>query len=332
MGGLTWRCIRFGIAGVAAVIAVGSSAGAIRMLPWFFSPEVPWQVTVPFARALLAAVCEVGLNVGLPLGFTIAAVVCVRRGEFRALSALGVSPKRLAGSIVLAAVLACAATAGVARQVDAGVGVPGRFANALVREGRAVCDGSLRTSWVPLADVTWLCFADNEARVVGPLPRTRNKAWFSAHSLTLSDDLSSVTLEDLAVGTRLTSQSLSLQLRVGVARINNLRAWGAPPIPNPDARLLGMALAALTLGVGLPWLVFCRRIASPLSGGVVAVAGGFGLFRVIQALDHSSAAVWAYLVLPVGVGLAVALLEVGWGVAVAGAHAARLRVEGGSGR
>ena len=52
---------------MALVLAVGLASGLVRLLPWFVAPDVPWQLSWPFARLLGGAALEITLLLGLPL-------------------------------------------------------------------------------------------------------------------------------------------------------------------------------------------------------------------------------------------------------------------------
>src|SRR5512143_2958280 len=99
MGSLGRRALRNSAVALAVVLALACSGGLVRLLPWLLAPEVPFEVTLPFARALGASATETAFLFGVPLGFGLAAASFVERGEARALAALGASPYLIAGSI-----------------------------------------------------------------------------------------------------------------------------------------------------------------------------------------------------------------------------------------
>ena len=314
MGGLQWRCVRYGLAAALWTILLGTLAGSIRLLPWLFAPEVPLPVTLPFARALLAAACEVSSTVGIPLGFALAAVLTVRRGELRAFEALGVSPAQLAFSAAGAACALPLAMVLLGANVDPGAGVPGRFATQLIGSGEQVCrdQKSPRTSWIPMVDVTWLCFPNRAPRVVAALPSSGGRAWFTARALRFSDDLSAVALSDFMLATRPDAAGRRLEARVERARITNLNSWGQPLVSDSWLRSASLVIATATLALGLLWLVFRRKTAAGLATAVVALATGFSLFHSMQRLDRAALPAWTYLGLPLLVVTMIVCAEGAW--------------------
>src|SRR5262245_51090389 len=109
MGTLGSRSVRAAFLATGIVLAVGFAAGMVRVLPWLFAPEIPFEVALPFARALGAKSTETAFLLGPPIGFALAAALFVERGEARALEALGVSPSDMTRSVgvhVLAIALA----------------------------------------------------------------------------------------------------------------------------------------------------------------------------------------------------------------------------------
>ncbi|MFO0571355.1 MAG: hypothetical protein U0263_37345 [Polyangiaceae bacterium] len=99
MGGLGRRALGAALGSVIILALFGLAAGLVRLLPWLVSPEVPLDVSLPFARALGAGATEMAFLIGAPLGTALAVARFVERGEARALHALGVTPARIARSL-----------------------------------------------------------------------------------------------------------------------------------------------------------------------------------------------------------------------------------------
>src|SRR5262245_5897702 len=100
MGRLGARSIAAALLATAVVLAVGFGAGLIRLLPWLFGPEFPFELAVPFAPAVAARSTETAFLLGPAVGFALAAAGFVDRGEARALEALGVSPGQATMSLI----------------------------------------------------------------------------------------------------------------------------------------------------------------------------------------------------------------------------------------
>ena len=74
MSALSRRAVTGACLAVGTAAALGLAAGGIRLLPWLWSPEVPLEVALPFARALGAAATETALMFGLPISVTLVRV------------------------------------------------------------------------------------------------------------------------------------------------------------------------------------------------------------------------------------------------------------------
>ena len=303
---LARHALRSVLASAAVVLLLALAAGWVRLLPWMVSPEVPLPVALPFARALLAVAVETAVLVGVPVGLAFAAARCVERGEARALFALGASPGRLVanltltqGSIGLASLACLLATSSPAAH-------PGRFAHQLLEQGKHSCAAAdqPRSAQVPLVGVSWLCFPGQPPRVVGPLPRSGERAWFTAEDLVPSDDLRTLQLSKLRLFVRSGEQAAPrVRLDVQRATIAGLPAWGPPAKLSPWSRALLVIAAAWA-----PGLVLCggllrhaglRRGPATVAGACVAGAGLIALHR----LDRSLPSLAAYWLLPLGLCL-----------------------------
>lgn len=287
------------------VLGLALAAGLVRLLPWLLSPEVPFRVALPFAKALAAVAIETAFFVGMPIGFALAAAECVERGEARALFALGVSPaglvrtalRPLAGLGSLAVLLVVA--------WDAEASMPGRFARRLVEQARASCADVDRpqTALVPLVGVTWLCFPGRTPRVVGTLPGFGERAWFSAATLIPSDDLRSFDLSDLRIVTQRTDASPPVVLHVASAHIAGLAPWGRPAKLGVASRAVLVVSSALLLSVLAAWIALSGGIANRLLSTCVSGSAVLSALAVLHALDKGSLPNSAYSLVP-AVGVA----------------------------
>jgi hypothetical protein len=313
MSSLGARALRMSALAVAVVLAVGSAAGLVRLLPWLLAPEVPLEVALPFARALGAQATETAFLFGLPIGFAFAAARFVERGEARALFALGASPLRIAGSIAPHALLCASISLALGLAWGSAADVPGRFARQLVEQGHASCTKARapRSASVPLVGVTWLCFPGRPARVAGPLPGAGSSAWFTATDITPSDDLSSVELANLRIVSKMGDGGQRLDVSVRHGTIRGLPAWGRSAKLTPLARGALTATTALALSVvGLLALVALgveRRWLALAFGGAPALTA----FVVLHRLDPSSLASPAYALVPASALALLVLLSAG---------------------
>ncbi len=281
---LARHCARAILLSVMSVLVLATGAAVVRLLPWLLSPEVPLLVALPFAKALWAVALEASFLVGVPAGCAFGAALLVERGELRALASLGASPFRLAAGVAawLAPLAVLALSATLAWQ--AGIDQPGRFARSLIERARNGCDaGGQRSVAVPVVGVTWLCFEGRPPRVTGPVPNSGERAWFSAASISLSDDFTAFRARDVYVGSVHPQSKFRLGLRVKSAHVSGLPAWGNASASSSVERAVAVALVVLLLGVGSVWGVLGLAIHNrPLAGGYAGLAGLICL-RVLHA-------------------------------------------------
>jgi len=271
----------------AVVLAVGIGAGAVRLLPWFVSPDVPWSLAVPFAEELWRRASEVALLVGLPVGAAIAAALFVETGAARALMALGASPIRLALSVAqIGLVFVVLGTlVGFARLGDDS---PGHFVSRLVENGRAACQGESHQKRVdvPFVGAAWLCFAE-APRFVGRVPGTRADLVFTALRVDESD-VSGLDFRDLRVAGKLgETDSPVLHLRAATARVEGLAGFGAARTRSAAALRGSLVSGLATLAAfALAWLVVRHSVGRPIFAACGAAAAAVAMLLVLREVDR----------------------------------------------
>src|SRR5688572_10804859 len=148
---LTKHCARAAVWSVAVVLVLAVAAALVRLLPWLLSPDVPFPVALPFAKALLAVAFEAAYFVGVPAGCALGAAVFVERGEARALHCQGASPLRLASECIPFMILVGGLAFTTSSIWQANTENPGRFARVLVERAREGCSGGVpRSISVPI--------------------------------------------------------------------------------------------------------------------------------------------------------------------------------------
>lgn len=271
----------------AIVLAIGVGAGAIRLLPWLVSPDVPLSLAVPFAEELWRRASEVALLVGLPVGAAIAAALFVESGAARSLMALGAPPIRLALAVAQVGLLfvAVGAAFGLARF---GHDSPGRFVSRLIENGRVACESAAKQSRVdvPFVSAAWLCFA-GAPRFVGRVPGVRADLVFTA--LRVDDnDASGLDFRDLRVAGKLVdSASPELHFRATTARVGGLAGFG-----RASTRSAAAIRGSCVSGIGalaafvLAWVVVRRSLARPILAGCGAAAAAMLILLLVRELDR----------------------------------------------
>jgi len=309
MGAFGRRVLRLCVLSTALVLGIALAAALVRLLPWLLAPDVPFDVSLPFAKALAAVAAETAFLVGVPMGYALAAALFVERGEARALFALGASPRQIVMSSGSVAAVLAAATFLTSIAWGPEANTPGRFANQLILRGRASCRKASRprSALVPLVGVTWLCFPGVEPRVSGPLPGSAHGAWFTAAELRASSNLRSFRLRDLRLAVRTSPSGAgaprateqtrdadaklhadsALRLHVAHARISGLAAWGRPPELPTRVRAGMISAGGASLGLLLAWLVLRLGLGSRLGAATFATTSSLVALAVLQGLDQS---------------------------------------------
>ncbi|MBX3130913.1 MAG: hypothetical protein KF718_29610 [Polyangiaceae bacterium] len=263
MAGLGLRALRLGLRASALVLLLGLAAAVVRLLPWWLAEDVPWEVSLPFARALVAAALEASLWIGAPVGVSLAVAVAVERGEVRTLATLGVGPVRLAASFWPLALGAGLTVLAVDMTWDARSDPPGAFARQLVEEARVSCLGaeSPQAQVVPMVGVTWLCFPGQAPRVLAELPGSSGQAWVLARKLSPSDDLSSLELVESRTRIPAAEGRPAVVLSAEHALVRGLPSWGRGTRLSSVLRgVLASSSIALTV-LGVVYLVVSLGLA-----------------------------------------------------------------------
>lgn len=301
-GVLGARAARMAAVAVAIVLGVGLVAGTIRVLPWIASPAVPGRVALPFVRGLVAVALETALLAGPPLGFALATAVFVERGEARGLFAIGVSPSRIVRSTLPPALAfaALAALAAAAWGTDAAA--PGRLARSLVAEARAACEASpARAAFVPLVRASWLCFPHAPARLVGAMPGAAETP-FTASSLWVSDDLGTVSVEDLHLSL---GGSFATRVHAGRARVTGLPPWARASNLRPALRALLLSSTGALLALLASFAVLRSSRSGRAAALALGAAGPVTALAVLAALERTENAPRAYALVPLAAALAL---------------------------
>jgi hypothetical protein len=271
----------------AVVLLIGVAAGAVRLLPWLVSPDVPWTLAGPFAEELWHRASETAVLVGLPVGAAIAAALFVESGAARSLMALGASPLRLSLSVawIGSAFVVAGAALGLARF---GGDSPGHFLWRLIDSGRAACEHESQSSRVdvPFVGAAWLCFADTP-RFVGRVPGVRADLVFSALRVDETEG-SGLDFRDLRVAGKLgVGESPELRFRAAAARVEGLTGFGRAQSRFAAAARgsLVAAIAALA-AFAVAWFIVRRSVARPVLAASGAAVVAIVMLWVLREIDR----------------------------------------------
>jgi hypothetical protein len=289
---------RWVLVATSLVLAIACTGGFVRILPWLLARQVPFALTLPFARVLASRGLEVSVLVGLPTGIAVAAALFVERGEARALQALGVRPSALVASLVPPGVVAVVLSALMGGAAEAPP--PGRFAAGLLDAGRGACaeEGAPRRIDVPLLSLAWLCF-ERRPRLVGAVPGLHGGFWFTAAALRPERELRAVRIDDLRLAGGLSGPRLLLHATD--ARLSGLSGWG--PSRRIDGPLRGAIVGAAALITALcsAWAIVRAAVAHPLAAVAASGMASLVVLAAIRFLDGTEAKAALYgLILPTG--------------------------------
>jgi hypothetical protein len=316
-GPLERRALRTSALAAVAVYAVALSAGAVRLLPWLVAPDVPFRVSLEFAKVLAATASEASLLLGIPIGCALSTAAFVELGEARALFALGATPWRLTVKSS-PRIIAFACLLGFVSAVGHTPGREGALVSRLIEQARTTCSVASEAHGValPTLGLSWLCFPGSAPRLVGSVPRSRGSVWFAAGSVATAADPGGFTLENLQLVTRESHEGTrEIRVQAKRAHISGLLPWRSParaPALLRMALLLasGVVSAAL-LAHGMLRMGFSNRLLAAL----FASASSLPALGVLHGLERKGAAPATYLLVPATSCLAAAIvliLHAGW--------------------
>ncbi len=303
----TRSALRGALAATAVATLVALSAGTVRVLPWLLDPSVTWRVAAPFARSVAVMALEAALAIGWPIGWALATLSFVERGEGRVLRLLGERPlrtvARLAGQgVVFTALLGAVSWASARESTE-----PGRVVSELIAEGEAACENATapRTYSVPFFGATWLCVPGALPRLVGQGPGRLEGVVFSARNARLSGDLGSIELDDAHVAMPQAS------LHVDSLRLHGTTPWGHASTVGPLARAFALGGAALICALATVALVLLHRTRGRVATLATAAAGSIAALGILRALERF-ASTRSLLVLAVPPLALAAPLAIAW--------------------
>ncbi len=317
------------LAGSAALLAslaialAGVVAGAVRLLPWLLDPAVPWRVAAPFARGLGAVAGEAALLVGWPVGWALACVRFVERGEARVLLALGESPAATVRRLSLQGAGLALALGALSLVYGSDASAPGRVATELVEQARLSCAraGSPTTYAIPFTDMTWLCAPGAIPRLVGSAPGMAG-AVLTARGARIAGDFRALELQGAQIrlgsagspsavgvgGGAGTAGGSAVEVRVETLAMHGMAPWASASTLPPALRAVLLALAAW-LSASLAAYGVLRRATRTRVGAVALGAVGplvaLGLLRLLERAD---ARPWLFTLVPVAAALSSIVL------------------------
>jgi hypothetical protein len=298
-------------ASTACALAALAGAG-VRVLPWLLDPSVSLRVAAPFARSIAALALEASLLVGWPVGWALAAVAFVERGEGRVLQTLGERPGRSAMRLWPQALAWSVALGGVSFLGGRDASAPGRVVDELLEEARASCEEVSRDPEaapsqraVPFADATWLCAPGQTPRLAGRGPGPLRRIVFTATGAHVTGDLRRLELTDARI------VQGPVHLAVAALTVRGLTPWAHASNLAPAARALLLALTAAAAALLATFLALRGKVRVRLTAVVVGAAGplvALGGLRALERTDARASLSFGVLPLAIAATLASAML------------------------
>ncbi len=286
--------LRSALLAASALALAGVVAGAVRVLPWLIDPAVPWAVAAPFARGLAAVAFEAALLVGWPVGWALACLRFVERGEARVMQTLGEPPGVTVGRLAPQGAALALVLASVAFVYGRDASAPGHLATELVARARIACASARgpATYAIPFTDFTWLCAPGRQPRLVG----TRSgvgpmaSAVVTARGARIAGDFRSLELDDarvlfLGAGGGAGSSTVPVALHVGSLSIRGLSPWAQASSVSPALRALVLAWSAASAACVGAYLTLRGTVRSRIgvfSLGAAAPLADLALFRLFE--------------------------------------------------
>jgi hypothetical protein len=297
--------LRGALVASAVLALVALSAGLVRILPWLLDPSVTWRIAAPFARSLAVVAGEAAVAVGWPVGWALATLAFVERGEARVLRLLGERPAwtvaRLFGQgLALTTVLAALSWASARESTE-----PGRIVTELIADGRVACAKaeSPHAYTVPFFGATWLCAPGLAPRLVGQGPGPLARLAFSSSEARASGDLGTVALEDVHLAFP------GFSLHVGSLHLRGAAPWGHASIVSPLSRAASLAPAVALSAMVAVVLVLLQRTGGWLGTLAVGAAGPLTALGALRGIERFAAAeTWLLAaIVPLALGSPAAL-------------------------
>ncbi len=301
-----------------AIGLVGVVAGAVRLLPWLLDPSVPWRVAAPFARGLGSVAAEAALLVGWPVGWALACCRFVESGEARVLLTLGESPAATVRRLAPQGAVLAMALGAVALVYGSDASAPGRVATELVEQARAACaQVQVPTTYaIPFTDMTWLCAADREPRLVGSAPGGLAGAVLTARDARIAGDFRAIDLDGAQVlleprqpgagagGTGSGSGNATVNAHVETLSLHGMAPWASASSLPAWLRALLLSLTAWSVSSLAAFGVLRRATRSRLGAVAVGAVGPLAALGLIRLLERADARPSSFVLVPVAAALA----------------------------
>jgi len=283
---------------IGLVAVAASLGGAVRLLPWLLDPSVTFRLAAPFARGLLALAIEAAILIGWPVGWALAAVQVVERGEGRALASLGESPAASAFRLLPQAAAFALALGVVSFIGGQDASAPGRVVTDLIARGRESCETveSPTTFVVPFAGVTWLCAPGLLPHLVGKGPGAFARTELTATDARAAGDLRAIDLDEARLHLALGGQGVDVH--VGALHLRGLSPFGHASSVPPPARALALALAGLVAATASLLSILTGVLRGRLEAIVAAASGSLATLGAMRAIERASGAWLATLAVP----------------------------------
>lgn len=284
-------------------MALATAASLVRVLPWLTAANVPWRASAAFSAALALAALEVALLVAPAVGASLELARCASDGSLVALESIGFGPPRILRQVAQAALIAAALSSSASGAWGVGARRPGIVSNQILTAGGSACESNVAAQ-VPLAsDLTWLCL-DNRPALVGRFGPASAMGVWAASKATFSDDLLSISADDVRVATR----SPVVTATFAHVTVTGFVPWLVASPVAAFARALACALACLASTVAASWVLLRRPTPSRAAALAIGCAGPGAFLALAPGLlvHHAVAGTLAAVLIAAAAPLVVA--------------------------
>lgn len=304
------RLFRYTAATCGLFLLAGAVAVGVGLAPLGARQNVPWRLVWPLWTGALAAVLEIAVLVGTPLGVSLSRSSAARGGDEPAeRSGSGSVPWRRTFGFLALWFASTAALGGLANMQ---FGAPGNTLRGVIRSAREECeerhaDASVS---VPLLGARWVCSPPLPASLVGELSRGGVLARYVTRGIELSEDLGSVGLSNLELSVTLPHGTPAMRLKVQTAHLRGAWPWARQTPAFGMVRAIYVSAVAAMIAALSMVMTHSRRVHPRIVGSLLASTGAGTALYVLRSLDaYQQSNSVLFVLVPIAAALAMICLN-----------------------
>jgi hypothetical protein len=254
--------------------------------------------------------------VGWPVGWAVACVGAVERGETVVLQSLGENPATTVRRFARHGLLMALALAGSSLVCGTDATAPGRVATELVARAHSACSDwaaaarPARTYAIPFTEWTWLCAPGHDPLLAGPVPGSvARSAFLVATNASIGGDFRTLQLEGARVSL---GAGVPISMRVDHVSIRGMTPWAHTSNLPAGLRAIVLALSAWATGSIAAHATLTRLVRSRAAAMGLGALGPLVALALLRIFERADAPVVAFASLPmVACAAELAVLMVG---------------------